>query len=133
MWLGDVERVAAVGGKSIKHMRGPSLMSALLQFGSGVTAIFEAVLAPSAIADQPFFVIQGSKGEIHIDGFEGGGRLYTLGSETVETTPLKKVGWDASYALELADFARAILAPGAGGPQASLAAQPSEVRRHAFH
>jgi hypothetical protein len=35
------------------------------------------VLAPGAISDQPFFVIQGSKGEIVLNGFEGGGALFT--------------------------------------------------------
>jgi hypothetical protein len=50
---------------------------------------------------------------IQIDGFEGGGRLYTMGGGGgVTTTLLKKVGWDASYALEMADFAAAVLAAG---------------------
>ena len=48
------------------------------QFESGVSAVFESVLAPGAISDQPFFQIQGSKGEIVLDGFEGGGRVYTI-------------------------------------------------------
>lgn len=39
--------------------------------------MFESVLAPGAISDQPFFVIQGSKGEIVLNGFDGGGALYT--------------------------------------------------------
>ena len=67
---------------------------------------------------------QGTKGEIQIDGFEGGGRLYTMGDGGgVTTTPLKKVGWDASYALEMADFAAAVLdgTPLAAGPEAAAA------------
>ena len=39
--------------------------------------VFESVLAPGAISDQPFFVIQGSTGEIVLNGFEGGGTLFT--------------------------------------------------------
>eukprot|EP01045_Picozoa_sp_COSAG04_P011540 COSAG04_NODE_744_length_10648_cov_52.358233_12_plen_51_part_00 len=46
----------------------------VFQFSSGKGAIFESILAPTAISEQPFFSIQGSKGEIVIDGFGGGAR-----------------------------------------------------------
>merc|ERR1712039_623411 len=84
----------------------------VLQFQSGQSAIFESMLAPKAISDQPFFTIQGSLGEIVIDGFEGGCRLYTLGgkdgTEKVETE-LCHMGRDAGYSGEYADFAAAVL------------------------
>ena len=45
MWLGRVDQVSAAAGATIGHMTGPSMMQALLRFESGVTAIFEAMLA----------------------------------------------------------------------------------------
>eukprot|EP00747_Dinoflagellata_sp_TGD_P038686 gnl/TRDRNA2_/TRDRNA2_139821_c1_seq1.p2 gnl/TRDRNA2_/TRDRNA2_139821_c1~~gnl/TRDRNA2_/TRDRNA2_139821_c1_seq1.p2 ORF type:complete len:115 (+),score=23.38 gnl/TRDRNA2_/TRDRNA2_139821_c1_seq1:25-345(+) len=63
------------------------------------------MLAPEAISDQPFFTIQGSLGEIVIDGFAGGCRLYTPAG----TEELCREGWDAGYAGEYADFAAACL------------------------
>jgi hypothetical protein len=59
MWLGRVDQVSAAAGATIGHMTGPSMMQALLRFESGVTAIFEAMLAPAATdMEQPFFSIQ---------------------------------------------------------------------------
>ena len=53
-----------------------------------------------AISPQPFFVIQGSKGEIVLGGFEGGGSLFTEDADAeggLKETPLEKVGWDSGY------------------------------------
>jgi hypothetical protein len=48
-----------------------------------------------AISDQPFFSIQGSLGEIVIDGFEGGCRLYALdgNAKMVENRDVLKNVW----------------------------------------
>ena len=42
-------RVSAVAGRSLLQMRGPSMTQALICFESGVTAIFEAILAPGTL------------------------------------------------------------------------------------
>jgi predicted dehydrogenase len=109
MWFGTVTKVVAVTGKSLAHMAGASFSHALLKFESGSSASFETLLAPSAISDQPFFRIQGTKGELVIDGFEGGLHHYHANEheETVCTTICKE-GWDAGYADEQLDFARAV-------------------------
>lgn len=114
MLLGKPVRVSAVAGRTLVHMKGPGMMQALISFENGVTAVFESVLAPGAISDQPFFVIQGSKGEIVIDGFAGGCRLYTVVEGAPVTTDLNAdrmgpVGWDTGYTGELEDFAACVL------------------------
>jgi UDP-N-acetyl-2-amino-2-deoxyglucuronate dehydrogenase len=114
MWLGECSHVVCSAGRSLTQMRGPSMSQALLKFTSGITAVFETMLAPSAISDQPFFVIQGSKGEIILDGFAGGGRIYTIGETGMHITDINDgydglVGWDSGYVGELQDFAAACL------------------------
>lgn len=117
MLLGEAVRVCAVAGHAVPAMRGPSITNALITFTSGVTAVFEAILAPGAISEQPFFVVQGSEGEIVIDGFAGGARMYTVAEGRLRETDLNegvppgdpRVGWDTGYAGEMADFAAAIL------------------------
>ena len=114
MWLGECSHVVCSAGRSIKQMRGPSMAQALLKFTSGITAVFEGMLAPSAISDQPFFVIQGTEGEIVLDGFAGGGRIYTIGESGMEVAGINAgfdgpVGWDSGYVGELQDFAAACL------------------------
>jgi predicted dehydrogenase len=94
-----------------------------MKFKSGVSAVFESVLAPGAISDQPFFVIQGTEGEIVLDGFEGGGRVYTINKSEATSaanggamlcTDINAghsgpVGWDTGYRGELLDFAGAVV------------------------
>ena len=123
MWLGEVEKVAGCCGVALEHMAGPSMSNHVFRFSSGKTAIFESMLAPSAISEQPFFQIQGTKGEIVIDGFGGGARLYTAEGDTVVTKEFCKEGWDAGYALEYADFCAAVLdgQPLAAGPESAVA------------
>jgi hypothetical protein len=67
-------------------------------FESSTCAIFETMLAPAAISDQPMFQIQGTLGEIIIDGFEGGCTVHTLGKGDVKVAKqICHEGWDASY------------------------------------
>ena len=51
----------------------------LLKNKNGQTSIFEGILVPSAIGQQPFFVIQGTLGEIVIEGWPKAGpcKLHT--------------------------------------------------------
>ena len=98
------------------------------------TCIFWANLTPfslKAISDQPFFWIQGSLGEIVIDGFGGGARIYLPGGESGEETVVRefcKQGWDAGYAGEYSAFVAAVLdgAPLRGG-EAESALRDLEV------
>ena len=106
MWLGEVARVAGTTGRTLAHMPGVSMSQHVLVFASGVSATLETLLAPSAISDQPFFTIQGTKGEIVIGSFDGGCTLHTSNAEPRE---LCKVGWDGGYEGEYADFAAAVL------------------------
>ena len=55
------------------------------------------MLAPGAISDQPFFTVQGTLGEITINGFDGGGHVCTVAPDGTSTTTvaIDKVGWDA--------------------------------------
>ena len=64
MWLGEVTRVVGVTGKAVTHMAGVSMSQHVLMFSSGKSAIFETMLAPAAISDQPFFTLQGTRGEV---------------------------------------------------------------------
>jgi predicted dehydrogenase len=110
MWMGRATRVVGVTGKSVKHMAGVSCSQHIIQFESKKAAIFETMLAPKAIADEPFFVLQGTEGEIVVEGFGGGCTLHTLAPGTNEplARELCRVGWDASYIGEYADFVAAI-------------------------
>lgn len=116
IWMGEVSRVVGVTGKSVKHMAGVSFSQHIISFESGKSAIFETMLAPQAISDQPFFVLQGSEGEIVIDHGQGRCTLHTLAKDTNApvTTVLCRsgdidTGWDASYVGEYADFTAAVL------------------------
>ena len=119
MWFGEVSSVVGVMGKAVVHMAGPSMSQHVFRFGSGKTASFESMLAPKAISEQPFFRIQGSLGEIVIDGFGGGARLYSVGdSDQVVSTEFCHAGWDVGYQREYADFVHATLS---GSPPQSSA------------
>jgi predicted dehydrogenase len=126
--LGEsVTKVVGSTGKAVPHMAGPSMSQHLLFFGSGKTCIFESLLAPGAISEQPFFSVQGTTGEIVIDGFEGGCHVYTAGGGdgggAAERKTICKQGWDAGYNGEWSDFVAAILdgVPTAGGVEEAIA------------
>ena len=89
-------------------------MQAFFRFVSGKSATFEAIIAPHAISDQPFFQIQGDLGEIVLDGFGGGVYLYSGdpsggGPSTFGTKlELCRCPWETAYEEELKIFAAAI-------------------------
>jgi predicted dehydrogenase len=81
---------------------------ALLRFKSGVVAVFEAMLAPQAISDQPFFSLQGTKGEIVFGGFDGKVTLYKGTPTATETwgsaTVISNGHWNSSCVVPLHDL-----------------------------
>ena len=125
MWLGDITRVVGCRGKALEHMAGVSMSQHLLLFESGQACIFESMLAPRGISDQPFFRLQGTKGELVLAGFEGGCTLHTLDDVTNAKVAreLCREGWDAGYVGEYRDFAAACLdgTPTAGPLSEALA------------
>jgi len=110
MWLGEVDKVVGLTGKAVSHMAGASFSQHILSFKTGKSAIFESLLAPEAISEQPFFTIQGTKAELVLDGFEGGCYLHKAGDDgKIERIELIKEGWDAGYSGEYLDFIEAVL------------------------
>ena len=115
VWMGEIARVVAVNERPLTTMAGESLTHAIVKFESGKTATFDCLVmdAPMSKAE-PFFRIQGTKGEIVLDGtFEGGMRLVTAAHPEgvfVESDPTGKGqrGFLHSYAPQLADFGRAV-------------------------
>jgi len=135
LWMGEVESVVGLCGRTVDHMPGVSMSQHILQFKSGRSAIFESLLAPQAISEQPFFSIQGSLGELVLDGFGGGCHLHRAGpSSSVEGAPggptkaveLCHEGWEAGYRGEWLDFVAAVLD---GAPCGGCAAEAVEDLR----
>lgn len=124
LWMGDVDKVVGLVGRTLDHMPGASMSQHVLKFASGKAAVLESMLGPSAISDQPFFQIQGTKGEIVIDGFEGGARLYTAGAdgETLEREVCRE-GWDAGYDGQYEAFVAAVRDADDGRRPGSLVAE----------
>ena len=129
LWFGEICSVSAISSRPIGRITGPTSMQALLRFSSGQSAIFESVLAPNAISDQPFFVLQGTKGEIVLEGFHGEVYSYTGEPTDFKTygdkTLICKNHWDNSYAdesLALAEFLQSYSYPPKGlSPEEALA------------
>jgi len=124
MWMGEVRSVVGSCGTALAHMAGVSMSQHLLRFESGKGAIFESMLAPRGISEQPFFRLQGTKGELVLDGFEGGCTLHALDAAGAKVErELCREGWDAGYVGEYRDFAAAVLdgAPTAGPLAEALA------------
>jgi predicted dehydrogenase len=107
IWLGEVDEVVAALGRPVARMEGESLCRALLRFGSGTVATFDAMLAGGAIAPQPLFTITGTTGEITIEG-SGWVKLWD-GTDPKGTKVGEPGGYLRSYEAELADFASAVL------------------------
>lgn len=97
-------------GRTLEHMPGASWSQHIFSFKSGKSAIYESMLAPKGISDQPFFTIQGSLGELVLDGFEGGCHLHRLSpSGEAVVSEICHEGWDAGYRGEYEDFVAATL------------------------
>ena len=76
LWMGEIARVVAVNERPLATMAGESLTHAIVKFESGKTATFDCLVmdAPMSKAE-PFFRIQGTKGEIELG-------LHAQGSST---------------------------------------------------
>eukprot|EP01045_Picozoa_sp_COSAG04_P006667 COSAG04_NODE_332_length_16554_cov_392.698590_10_plen_166_part_00 len=83
-------------------------------FSSGKSASFDCLVVDAPLSKQPFFQIQGSLGEIVLEGaFEGGMKLVTAEhpeGQVIESDPSGKGqrGFLHSYAPQLEDFGRAV-------------------------
>ena len=109
MWLGEIDEVIAATGRPPERMQGESLAKALFRFESGLFASFEALLADAVMAMQPFFRIQGSRGEIVIES-DLGGRVKLFNHDHPGGEQIgEQAGYLASYGPQFVDFAAAIL------------------------
>jgi predicted dehydrogenase len=107
VWLGEAQEVVAALGRPRRDMEGESLCRALIRFDSGVVAAFDAMLASGAVANQPFFVVTGTGGEITFDA-SGQVKLFD-GSDWKGTKVGEPGGYWKSYEGEWLDFASAVL------------------------
>ena len=106
MWLGEAAEVVAVTSRPYQAMQGESLCRALIRFGSGVVASFDAMLATGAVAPGPLFRVTGTRGEITVEG-SGWVKLWD-GADPRGTRVGEQGGYLASYEGEWRDFVSAI-------------------------
>jgi len=107
VWLGEADETVAALGRPNADMEGESLCRALIRFDSGVVAVFDAMLATGAIANQPLFTVTGTAGECTVEG-SGWVKLFD-GTEWKGTKVGERGGYLQSYEAELADFASAVM------------------------
>ena len=107
VWLGEADETVAALGRPSPDMEGESLCRALIRFESGVVAVFDAMLATGAIANQPLFTVTGTAGECTVEG-SGWVKLFD-GTEWKGTKVGERGGYLQSYEAELADFASAVM------------------------
>ncbi len=110
MFLGEVDEVLAVTGRSVEEMEGESWAHALLRFESGCIANFDAHLCPVPIAPTEDFRITGTHGTLVIEAGPKG-RLLLFDAEHPEGEEILE-GWAGKldgFGYELDDFASAVL------------------------
>jgi UDP-N-acetyl-2-amino-2-deoxyglucuronate dehydrogenase len=107
VWLGEADEVVAALGHPDPRMEGESLCRALVRFGSGTVAAFDAMLMNGGIAPQPLFTVTGTTGELTVEG-SGWVKLWD-GSDWKGKKVGEQGGYLRSYEAELADFASAVL------------------------
>jgi len=114
LWMGEIDRVVAINERPLKAMAGESLTHAIIRFASGKSGSYDCLVTDAALSKQPFFQIQGSKGEIVLEGsFDGGLQVFTAEhpeGKFVESDPSgkKERGFVHSYRPQLEDFGRAV-------------------------
>jgi predicted dehydrogenase len=106
VWLGEADETIAALGRPHADMQGESLCRALIRFESGVVAVFDAMLATGAIANQPLFTVTGTRGECTVEG-SGWVKLHD-GTDWKGTKVGERGGYLRSYEAEWADFASAV-------------------------
>jgi predicted dehydrogenase len=107
VWLGEATETVAALGRPNTDMEGESLCRALIRFESGAVAVFDAMLATGAIANQPLFTVTGTTGECTVEG-SGWVKLFD-GTDWKGTKVGEPGGYLQSYEAEWADFASAVL------------------------
>ncbi|MEZ4709927.1 MAG: Gfo/Idh/MocA family oxidoreductase [Caldilineaceae bacterium] len=123
MWMGEIEEVMGVLGRPLQKMEGESLVRSLIRFESGKVATFEALMAEAVMAPQPWWRINGAKGEIVIEeGLEDGALLLYNAENRNGLRVAEPLGYAKSFGPELRDFAHVVLdgAVPAAGPEQSL-------------
>lgn len=122
MWMGEIDAVVAALGHPLESMEGESQVRSLLRFRSGKTASFDALMAETVLAPEPWWRLTGTRGEILIDGgFTGGIRIFDADHREGKLVQ-EPQGYARSFGPELADFAAAVLDGKAleAGPEQSL-------------
>ena len=123
MWMGEIQEVTGVLDHPLQQMEGESLVRSLIRFASGKSASFDALLAETVMAPEPWWRITGTKGEILIEGkLEKGGLLLYNAEHRDGHRVAEPLGYAHSFGPELADFTSAVLdgTPLAAGPEESL-------------
>jgi len=110
MLLGEVTEVIATMGSHIPKMEGESWAQALIRFGGGVTASFEALLSAGIVGPTEDFRITGTTGEIIIE-HGSDGRLILFNDAHPQGAPVMEAfrGKVDSYGFEINDFSLAVL------------------------
>ena len=67
VWMGEIDEVVAINEHPMTCMAGESLTNAIVRFRSGKTASFNCLVMDAPLSKQPFFRIQGTKGEIVLE------------------------------------------------------------------
>ncbi|MEM7134645.1 MAG: Gfo/Idh/MocA family oxidoreductase [Chloroflexota bacterium] len=123
MWMGEIQEVIGTLGYPLKQMEGESLVRSLVRFESGKVAIFDALMAETVMAPEPWWRITGTKGEIIIeDGLDQGGLLLFDEEHREGLRVQESLGYAQSFGPELRDFSHAVLdgTALAAGPEHSL-------------
>ncbi len=123
MWMGEVKEVFGTLGYPLAQMEGESQVHSLLRFESGKVAVFDALMAETVLAPEPWWRITGTKGEIIIeDGLDSGGLLLYDADNRDGLRVQPPQGYAKSFGPELKDFCDAVLdgKPLAAGPEHSL-------------
>lgn len=111
IWMGEITDVIAAVDHPLQSMQGESLIHALVRFQSGRIGSFDALNVDSTLAPAEWWRVTGARGEIVVEGGLQGQTIKIYD----EFNPEGKVvmdqgdGYQASFGLEIADFAAAIL------------------------
>jgi predicted dehydrogenase len=126
IWMGEIDEVIAVVGYPLKQMEGESLVRAIFRFESGKVASFDAIMADTVLAPEPWWRITGTIGEILIEGsikggLSGGIKLFDPANRQGKAVA-EPQGYAKSFEPELNDFANAVLygKPLEAGPEYAL-------------
>ena len=123
IWMGEIDEVIGALGHPLQQMEGESMVRSLIRFESGKVATFDALMADTVMAPEPWWRITGTKGEIVIEGSLEAGRLLLYDADNRNGLAFDGPhGYANSFGPELKDFSHAVLdgTPLAAGPEQSL-------------